>query len=211
MKTRALSGQRKIATDRKYCISLSYIYIRRHNPLLTACRVGFVKLKADVTVEGKRVPGICFLRGMGVGMLVSLLCKDTKQEYCVLVQQPRIPVGEGAMLELPAGMLDDSGTFTGVAAAELKEECGLTIQESDLTDLTELAYNEAGFRGVCPSAGGCDEYIRLLYCQFESSQDEINNMQGRLGGLRDHGEVITLRVEPLKEVWKICCDAKAIG
>jgi len=173
--------------------------------------VGFVKLKADVTINDKHVPGICFLRGMGVGVLVSLLCKDTGNEYCVLVQQPRIPVGEVAMLELPAGMLDDSGTFTGVAASELSEECGLTVQESNFTDLTELAYKDTGFRGICPSPGGCDEYIRLLYCQFELTQEEISNMQGRLGGLRDHGEIITLRIVKMEDVWKVCCDTKAIG
>jgi ADP-sugar diphosphatase len=172
-------------------------------------KVGFVKFRADITYYGIMVPGICFLRGMGVGILVSLHCLETKEEYAILVQQPRVPLGESKFLEIPAGMLDGGGNFAGVAAQELQEECGIHITEQSLIDLTELAYGEK-YRGVCPSGGGCDEYLRLMYCQLSMTEEEIRTLQGKLGGLREHGELITLRIVKLSEVWKECCDAKAL-
>lgn len=58
-------------------------------------RVGFVKIKADCTlVDGKtlhkhRLPGICFLRGNAVAILVALHCRDDDKIYSLLVEQPR--------------------------------------------------------------------------------------------------------------------------
>ena len=84
-------------------------------------RVGFIKLNSHCTLtDGKtehaqRLPGICFLRGSSVGILVKLHCR------------------EASCLELPAGMIDPgSGSIGGVAAKEMKEECSLDIHEKDL-------------------------------------------------------------------------------
>lgn len=43
-----------------------------------------------------------------------LVCKGEKWVVCC--RQPRIPIGRSDYLEVPAGMLDDSGHFAGVAA-----------------------------------------------------------------------------------------------
>lgn len=45
----------------------------------------------------------------------------------ILTVQPRIPAGCLAFPELPAGMVDDSGTFSGAAAKEIKEELGMSF------------------------------------------------------------------------------------
>lgn len=45
----------------------------------------------------------------------------------------------------------------------MNEETLLQIQEEELFDLTELAY-QGRFRGMYPSAGGCDEVNLLLVC-----------------------------------------------
>ncbi|CAK0886736.1 unnamed protein product [Prorocentrum cordatum] len=155
-------------------------------------RVGFLKLVADVSVGGQRVPGVVFMRGGSVAVLVVLECEG--EEHTVLVRQPRVPVSDGARTrispfqsvrsrrvlersekaaaldtaprsvgsqrfpicshrilclswlrltvgssdvpEIPAGMMDASGRFAGVAASELREECGLLISEEELVDLT---------------------------------------------------------------------------
>ena len=65
-------------------------------------RVGFVKINADCTlVDGTthhehRLPGICFLRGSSVAILVALICEEEEEEegengevYSLLVEQPR--------------------------------------------------------------------------------------------------------------------------
>ncbi len=38
------------------------------------------------------------------------------EKWVVCTRQPRVPIGRSDYLEIPAGMLDDSGHFAGVAA-----------------------------------------------------------------------------------------------
>jgi hypothetical protein len=122
-------------------------------------------------------------------------------------------------------MMDDSGLITGVAVTELQEECGIDIDSSELVDLTALAFSEEndGDRGgssrgplceeeigIAPSPGGCDERIRHLYLEKLVTKEELNSVNDRLAGLRDHGELITVRVVPLASLWKTSRDAKAM-
>lgn len=107
-------------------------------------------------------------------------------------------------------MLDDSGTFAGGAAKEIEEETGLCVQQGELTDMTALALQsvqgpvdgEALQKAVYPSAGGSDEFIPLFLCQKRMPRAEIEELQGKLTGLREHGEKITLKVVPLEDLWK---------
>lgn len=52
--------------------------------------------------------------------------------------------------------------FAGKAAKEMSEETLLEIKESELYDLTALAYGSK-YQGMYPSAGGCDEVTSLFY------------------------------------------------
>ncbi|KAJ5689431.1 hypothetical protein N7462_003823 [Penicillium macrosclerotiorum] len=179
-------------------------------------RLGFVKLKAEVSNgAGERLPGSVFLRGGSVGILLILQPDDvpTSQEEekrAILTVQPRIPAGVLAFSEIPAGMLDDGGTFAGSAAKEIQEETGLLVEESELIDMTSLALqfppesaDDPGLqKAMYPSAGGSDEFIPLFLCQKRMPRKEIEYLQGKLTGLRDHGEKITLKIVPLKDLWK---------
>lgn len=178
-------------------------------------RLGFVKLKADVSNgAGEHLPGSVFLRGGSVGMLLVLQPDDipASQEegkQAILTIQPRVPAGSLAFAEIPAGMLDDSGTFAGGAAKEIQEETGLSVQQDELIDLTSLALHsttqssgENLQKAVYPSAGGSDEFIPLFLCQKRMPRKDIEELQGKLTGLRDHGEKITLKVVPLEHLWK---------
>jgi ADP-sugar diphosphatase len=110
-------------------------------------RVGFIKFQstAKVNVGGEKglitVPGIVFMRGGAVGVLVILECEG--QEFTILTNQARVPMGLHDLPEIPAGMLDGSGHFKGVAAEEIAEECNIVISEEELVDLTELACERA--------------------------------------------------------------------
>ena len=107
-------------------------------------------------------------------------------------------------------MLDDSGTFAGGAAKEIEEETGLSVQQDELTDMTALALQsvqdpvdgEVLQKAVYPSAGGSDEFIPLFLCQKRMPRAEIEELQGKLSGLREHGEKITLKVVALEDLWK---------
>lgn len=178
-------------------------------------RLGFVKLRAEVSNDaGEKLPGSVFLRGGSVAMLLILQpedAKDTSEEYVILTVQPRIPAGSLAFVELPAGMLDDNGTFTGAAAKEIKEETGLEIREEDLVDMTKLVNQRADGvtneeelqEAVYPSPGGSDEFIPVFLLRKRMSRNEIEGLKGKLTGLRPQGENITLQLCRLDQLWKV--------
>ncbi|KAK2048782.1 NUDIX domain-containing protein [Colletotrichum somersetense] len=179
-------------------------------------RVGFLKVTADVNNEaGERLPASAFLRGPSVGMLVMLIPDDappdSDERYVVLTIQPRVPVGSLSFVELPAGMVDDSGSFAGAAAKEIKEELGLEIHESELACLSELAGagrsagNEADedlADAMYPSAGGCDEFVTLYSHEKRIPRGQLSEWSGKLTGLRNHGEKITLKLVAMKDLWR---------
>ena len=178
------------------------------------------QLPTTSTTTAAPLPGICFLRGNAVCIFVVLVVtappsNDSFTEegqdsyYAVLVEQPRVPVGQAACLELPAGMMDDTTqTFKSMAVQELQEECHLSIKPEELVDLTQLAFPTA--RGLAPSPGGCDEHVRCLYTEQRVSRKELNDLQDRQTGLRDHGEYITLKIVPLQDAWKVSQDMKVM-
>ncbi|KAI9832780.1 MAG: hypothetical protein M1819_004000 [Sarea resinae] len=216
-------------------------------------RVGFVKLRCEVKNDkGEGLPGSVFLRGGSVGLMiilqpddVALRCEDDK--HVLLTLQPRIPAGSLSFPELPAGMIDDSGTFAGAAAREIQEETGLEIPSSDLINLTELALsplvdpvpNSNSGRGpgshdgpsdsvgsedaateaqeklqqaIYPSPGGSDEFIPVFLHQKRIPRRQLAEWGGKLTGLRDEGEKITLRLCRLEELWRVGGrDGKALG
>lgn len=127
----------------------------------------------------------------------------------ILTLQPRIPAGSLSMAELPAGMLDNSGSFAGGAAKEIVEETGLEIPASDLINMTELAIPAASSDGdeqlqqaMYSSPGGSDEFIPIFLWQKRIPRDQLKDWQGKLTGLREHGEKITLMLCPLDQVWR---------
>lgn len=136
-------------------------------------------------------------------------------KHVILALQPRIPAGSLSFAELPAGMLDSSGTFAGAAAKEISEETGLEIDASKLLDMTMLALDmftlngmkegegtEELHRGIYPSPGGCDESISLFLWQKRLPRKELDGWRGKLTGLRDEGEKITLTIVRLEDLWK---------
>ncbi|KAM5349102.1 hypothetical protein ACJ41O_008925 [Fusarium nematophilum] len=176
-------------------------------------RLGFVKLTATVSNDaGEWLPAAALLRGPSVAMLVMLIPDDvpadSEERYVVLTVQPRIPAGSLGFVELPAGMVDDAGSFKGVAAQEIQEELGVTIKEDELTCLSELAVpkqgdeNEGLASAMFPSAGGCDEHITIFSHERRIPREQLQEWSGRLTGLRAHGERITLKVVPMKDAWR---------
>ena len=190
-------------------------------------RIGFLKLEAVTKCNGDPVPGIIFMRGGAVSILLILHCRD--QGWIVCTRQARVPIGKKNFLELPAGMLDDSGDFVGVAAKELEEETGIKLSAGDLTDMTALTYEPTGhlhpedveakvirdkstpLKGMYPSAGGSDEFIRLMLYEKKVTQEELEALQGKLTGLAAEGEKIVLEIVRFEMLWRVTSDAKALA
>ncbi|KAI7528574.1 NUDIX family hydrolase [Hortaea werneckii] len=176
-------------------------------------RLGFVKLQAQITNdEGAYLPGAVFMRGGSLAMLLILQPEDVpegndKEKHVLLTVQPRVAAGALSFSEVPAGMLDDSGTFAGGAAKEIEEETGLQVKADELLDMTALAMegeqNEQQLqKGVYSTAGGCDEFVPIFLYQKRISRKELQDFQGKLTGLRNEGEKITLKVVKLDDLWR---------
>ncbi|PSR83962.1 hypothetical protein BD289DRAFT_461100 [Coniella lustricola] len=237
-------------------------------------RIGFLKLTADISTSSSsgafssntnnnnnnnqnesKLPGVIFLRGPAVGMLVVLIPDDSnpasastsasettlndddneKEAYVVLTVQPRIAAGSLGFVELPAGMLDDESNFAGVAARELEEELGLVIKQDELVCLTDKVAEVKRARekkeddggasmtstnpqhetlpyAMYPSAGGCDEYIKIFAHEKRVARNTLHEWEGKYGGLRAQGEMITLKLVRLQDLWwEGGMDAKALA
>lgn len=178
--------------------------------------VGFIKIDAAVErdplpgdQEGKSLPGTAFLRGGSVAMLMILRPNDSRDErYVILTEQPRIPAGSLQFLEIPAGMLDHSSHFRGAAAKEIEEETGFKLPLSELINMTELALGTSDHPEVSlqsamyPSPGGCDEYIALFLWEKQLDRQEIEDLRGRLTGVRTQNEMITVHLREYEALWR---------
>jgi ADP-sugar diphosphatase len=127
--------------------------------------VGFVNLRTITEKDGYKLPSYLFLRGHAVAILLLVNNK------LLLVEQYRVP-SQSTMFEAPAGMIDESGDFTGVAAAEIEEETSIKIRKEDLKPLGSYY----------PSVGGCDEEIFMYYCHIDISQEELQVIEGKIHG-----------------------------
>ncbi|RKO97651.1 hypothetical protein CXG81DRAFT_27881 [Caulochytrium protostelioides] len=196
-------------------------------------RLLFCKATAHVTWKdsGHAVAGITFLRGPAAAVLVLVTASDTAATVddddairVLLVEQPRVPIAQTTMAELPAGMLDEApgreddraqeAQLAGAAAKELEEECGIVLRASDLVDLTALAYGPDGRvpgEGVYPSAGGCDESIGLYAVHQTLSAAQLAELENRSFGLHEEGERIRVRAVPLKTLYRATRDMKALA
>ncbi|KAF2767192.1 hypothetical protein EJ03DRAFT_158961 [Teratosphaeria nubilosa] len=176
-------------------------------------RLGFIKLQAEVTNdEGAYLPGAVFMRGGSIAMLLILQPDDVpadsdQDKHVLLTVQPRLAAGSLSFSEIPAGMLDDSGTFAGGAAKEIEEETGLKVKAEELIDMTALTFQDDKTEedlqvAVYSTPGGCDEFIPIFLYQKRIAREELQEFQGKLTGLRDEGEKITLKVVRLQDLWK---------
>ena len=206
----ALVADSKIFTD--WCASIDPRFqiraIHIQSVDMFGKNVGFIKLKADVVdrTDGGFIPGIVFMRGDSVAILVVLEC-DAK-EYAVLAVQPRVPSGLFASREVLAGMLDSGGSFAGVAAKELCEEGGdtFTLTGDDLIDLNATTVCD---QPIHLSPGGSDEAMRFFAHRRHVTREELSALQGKATGHLEEGERIKLEIVPLEDL-DIIPDGKTI-
>jgi ADP-sugar diphosphatase len=205
-------------------------------------KLGFMKLQAKIetdpyvhtgekTARADWLAGAVFLRGGSVAILVCLSVfapwaeliipqiivqpADTNDEqHVILTVQPRIAASSLAFTEIPAGMLDAS-SFRGTAANEIAEEASLTVKQSELINMSELALSNEQERvetAIYPSPGACDEFIPLFLCQKRLTRRHMEWLKGKATGLRDEGENITLKLVPLQNAWReVARDGKALA
>jgi len=169
----------------------------------------FLKLDAMISNGSMQLPGIAFLRGGSVAVLMIIIPKESRHERLVIMtEQSRVPAGSLVFREIPAGMIDAEQNFGGAAAREILEETGLEINKAELIDMTQLALreakdsNEALQKAMYPSPGGSDEFISIFLWVKVLDRLEIEGIRGRLTGKRTRGELIKLYLCDYQDLWK---------
>jgi ADP-sugar diphosphatase len=161
---------------------------------------------AEADIKNPDIPNIIFMRGGSVTVLVQIT-SDDGMRYGLLVVQPRVAVGRYAMAELPAGMMDDSGTMVGTAAKEMKEETGIEIKESELEDLTQ----DLGYNAAYTSCGGCDEYMKFFLLKKHMTKEKIEQLKGKWTGSHHEGENIKIKIVPFDRLADHSPDMKTLS
>ncbi|RMZ77571.1 hypothetical protein DV737_g4268, partial [Chaetothyriales sp. CBS 132003] len=170
--------------------------------------IGFVKMSTTISnaeKPDKSLPGIVFLRGGSVAILMIIQQEGRDERSVVMTEQPRIPAGSLRFYEIPAGMIDNEGTFAGAAAKELYQETGLRVAAHELIDMTAMALEKSRLpeqhlqKAMYPSPGGCDEFISLMLWQKLMSHTEIDEITKKLHGVGD--EQIHTKLVNYNELW----------
>lgn len=169
--------------------------------VLGAAKAGLGYMRAKVlynyvknpTTNGPmEVPGLAFIRGDSGAVLTFLRSRGV--DYVVMTEQARVPICDPAFREIPAGMLNEAKGMRGFAAAvaaEMHQEVGLDLDMEE--DLKPLGYSFL-------SPGGSDEGMRLFFTRIQCSADVLTHLEGKLNGVLEENEQITLRILPLKDV-----------
>jgi hypothetical protein len=53
-----------------------------------------------------------------------------------------------------------------------------------------------------PSPGACDEYMQIYLHERRVPREQLGEWAGKLTGLREHGEKITLKLVRMQDLWK---------
>ncbi len=157
-------------------------------------KVGFIKAVVDLKIDGKKIPGITFIRGDSVSILTEI--RTENNSYFVLVYQPRVPVGD-FIYENPAGMMDESGDPVGVSIQEIEEETGIKIKKENLKFLDSV-YTSPGFT---------DETVHLYHVILNMTEYEVLKLNNKLTGTEN--ELISLKVVNKKDYLRL--NKTAIG
>jgi ADP-sugar diphosphatase len=154
---------------------------------------------------------------------VDATSEDDK--WVLLTVQPRLAAGSLAFTEIPAGMIDDSHSFSGAAAKEVEEETSIKITEDELLDMSNLAapqttssdWKTARARAgpstsgndmealeiaAYPSPGACDEAITQFLYQKRLPRNIIESLRDLETGIHGEGEKITLKLVKLEHLWR---------
>ncbi len=137
-----------------------------------------------------------------------------KFKFLKSLRDNRVPIGAVSALELPVGIMDDDEEkLYGHEIEEIEEACGLSINMSDLVDLSQQAYARISIenvKGLCPSPSQSAEQVKIMYMKHEISKEHLLRMRARFSEQREQGVTITMRVIPTRDLWKVTSDMKVI-
>jgi hypothetical protein len=132
--------------------------------------IRFMKIRTDLGFDKNTLPGIVFLRGASVAVLVVINVPELRKKYVLLEQRARAAVGKVEYYEIPAGQ-DEGGSFLGVVRNLLEEEAGIDVTTERLVNLNEVLYKED--RPIYLSPGASDEGVRCFLVELVTTAQQL--------------------------------------
>ncbi len=139
--------------------------------------------------------------------------QELKEETGIVIKDEELVDMTEVVYGAHAPATSSAAATTGTGAAATATAPGSAAPASDSAAQTDSASETAalrGMRGMYPSVGGCDEFLRLLYWSKEVDRAELASLQGRATGNIEEGEVITLELVRYEDAWRIAPDSKTL-
>ncbi|AXT59746.1 NUDIX hydrolase [Aquimarina sp. AD10] len=165
---------------------------------------GFLKIRKAIISHDRfsnDKPLECERELVDKGDFAAVLIYERDTDQLLFIKQFRYPTvkyGDGWILEIPAGGIEEGEDPVECAIREVEEETGYKIS-SDLKHIT-----------TCYSTPGGSTERMLLYYAEVSENDQVT----KGGGLQDEGEDIQLCKYPTSEIDRLLCteivDSKTI-
>jgi len=167
-------------------------------------KVRFIKMRAYITDKsGEEVPGVIFLRGKSVSVLVVLRsAHDPKKRFVVVTKHTRAPIGEYSHEEIPVGM-DDGGPL-GTVRELVENEIGIDADSFHPINMNKAIFGED--KPIYTSPGATDEGMRFYLIELTLSQDHLSAIENK----SKSGTILALKLINLDDVTFQCNDAKTI-
>jgi hypothetical protein len=157
----------------------------------------------------KTLPGISFIRGDSVAILVILNVAPRDKTHgglmkkLLLKQEARVPVGLVNCIETVAGMREGETPALHTASAELFQEIGFEVDPADIMPLRS--------EPILMSQGGSDERMWLYCVEKNMTDDEYDELMAKnrvtTYGVPEEHEYITAVVIDFDD-WKKINDSK---
>merc|ERR1719401_21830 len=171
--------------------------------------VDIVKFTADFAKDSNdpRKANVV-LRGGGATVLIVL--KHEHKRYTLVARQPRVPVCESSLPEIPAGKLDSDGNLAGGTSNQMKKATGIEINETELVCLTQLAYGDK-YPGMYPTCRGSDEHNQIYLKRQLISAQELAHFEKSIADMNEECKSIQFQICPLEKLWRMSPDANALS
>jgi ADP-sugar diphosphatase len=161
--------------------------------------------------------GKIFMRGGSLAVLVIFRPIGSHEERWVLMtEQPRIAAGSLSFMEIPIGILDEEGTFRGVAARKIEAETGMIIHDDELVDMRQLAMEGSPNLDTSRSVMyfyplSSDEFVSLFVWEKHMERLEIEDLKDKLARVGGQGEIVALKLINYEDMWRLATrDAKSM-
>lgn len=167
----------------------------------------------ETGIQEEIASGVCYLRDNYVAFLLELFCIEDESSWSILVDNPRVSIGAVSALELPVGKVDvDGDRLLGYEIEQIEDAFGLELNMNELRNLSNEAYDHHPIRneGMCPCPGQSGEQVKIMHLRKEISKDHLLLMRSKFSEKRDEGALVSLRVIPLADIWKVSADMKVM-